>query len=63
MLYDRDYDFSEESVTDYIKVEYEEYQKEQENLQYYETAIDLIENTDDIEEIKEIIKELRKELK
>ena len=38
--------FLEMSEMDYIKVESEVYQKEQENIKYYETAIRLIEEID-----------------
>jgi hypothetical protein len=62
--------FLEMSEIDYIKVESEEYQKEQENIKYYETAISLIEEIlesprdakEDLEEIKTIIEDLRDEL-
>lgn len=62
--------FLEMSEMDYIKVESEVYQKEQENIKYYETAISLIEEIletprdakEDLEEIKTIIEDLRDEL-
>lgn len=62
--------FLEMDEMDYIKVESEVYQKEQENIKYYETAISLIEEIlenprdakEDLEEIKKIIEDLRDEL-
>jgi hypothetical protein len=62
--------FLEMDEIDYIKVESEVYQKEQENIKYYETAISLIEEIlesprdakEDLEEIKTIVEDLRDEL-
>ena len=62
--------FLEMSEIDYIKVESEEYQKEQENIKCYETAIRLIQEIlesprdekEDLEEIKKIIEDLRDEI-
>jgi hypothetical protein len=62
--------FLEMSEMDYIKVESQEYQKGQESIKYYETAISLIEEIlesprdakEDLEEIKTIIEDLRDEL-
>lgn len=62
--------FLEMDEMDYIKVESEVYQKEQENIKYYETAISLIEEIleipkdakEDLEEIKTILEDLREEL-
>lgn len=62
--------FLEMSEIDYIKVESQEYQKGQENIKYYETAIRLIQEIlesprdekEDLEEIKTIIEDLRDEL-
>lgn len=62
--------FLEMSEMDYIKVESEVYQKEQENIKYYETAIRLIDEIlesprdakEDLEEIKTIIEDLRDEI-
>lgn len=62
--------FLEMDEMDYIKVESEVYQKEQENIKYYETAISLIEEIlespkdakEDLEEIKTILEDLRDEL-
>ena len=62
--------FLEMSEMDYIKVENKEYQKEQENIKCYETAIRLIQEIlesprdakEDLEEIKTIIEDLRGEI-
>ena len=38
-----DYDYGEDfNQPDYVKIDREEYQKEQENLEYYKTTIDMI---------------------
>lgn len=62
--------FLEMSEIDYIKVESQEYQKGQENIKYYETAIRLIQEIlesprdekEDLEEIKTIIEDLGDEI-
>lgn len=62
--------FLEMSEIDYIKVESQEYQKGQENIKYYETAIRLIQEIlesprdekEDLEEIKTIVEDLGDEI-
>ena len=70
-----DYDYGEDfNQPDYVKIDREEYQKEQENLEYYKTTIDMIkdelygiegltkEYEETFNEIKRYIKELEQEL-